>query len=403
MNPFCEIALEEAVQIKERKEKAGKGPVEVVALSIGSQKAQETLRTALAKGADKAIHLEVDNAFEEKLEPIHVARAISKLVETDKYDMIILGKQAIDDDANQTGQMVAGYLNWPQATFASKVEEEDGGTHLKVTREIDGGLDIVRVKLPALPRYSTLPNIMKAKKKPLEKKALKDLGIDLSLQTEILEVTEPPARQAGGFVDDVPSLVKSLREKGVIYDAETDTLSESIDKKPLNSARILTSKFTLSQYAVENMDFVIEYILYNVGDRTALKVTMDDRNSFPTQSFEIVKGFLHVHWEEIASGENVTHSVIVRPRTFGIFNYTSAMVTYYPTNDAKQAIVSYSTAPGEGNIYRLKDYERRFASKISVWIGFLLLAMPTTVLPFIIWFQVQKKYAKTQIGQKKNR
>nr|CAD2182008.1 unnamed protein product [Meloidogyne enterolobii]CAD2202005.1 unnamed protein product [Meloidogyne enterolobii] len=225
MNPFCEIALEEAVQIKERKEKAGKGPVEVVALSIGSQKAQETLRTALAKGADKAIHLEVDTAFEEKLEPIHVARAISKLAETDKYDMIILGKQAIDDDANQTGQMVAGYLNWPQATFASKVEEEDGGTHLKVTREIDGGLDIVRVKLPALvtadlrlntPRYSTLPNIMKAKKKPLEKKALKDLGIDLSLQTEILEVTEPPARQAGGFVDDVPSLVKSLREKGVI-------------------------------------------------------------------------------------------------------------------------------------------------------------------------------------------
>uniref|UniRef100_A0A915MIZ2 Electron transfer flavoprotein subunit beta n=1 Tax=Meloidogyne javanica TaxID=6303 RepID=A0A915MIZ2_MELJA len=393
MNPFCEIALEEAVQIKERKEKAGKGPVEVVALSIGSQKAQETLRTALAKGADKAIHLEVDTAFEEKLEPIHVARAISKLVETDKFDMIILGKQAIDDDANQTGQMVAGYLNWPQATFASKVEEEDGGTHLKVTREIDGGLDIVRVKLPALvtadlrlntPRYSTLPNIMKAKKKPLEKKALKDLGIDLSLQTEILEVTEPPARQAGG-------------------DAETDTLSESVDKKPLNSARILTSKFTLSQYAVENMDFVIEYILYNVGDRTALKVTMDDRNSFPTQSFETVKGFLHVHWEEIAPGENVTHSVVVRPRTFGIFNYTSAMVTYYPTNDAKQAIISYSTAPGEGNIYRLKDYERRFASKISVWIGFLLLAMPTTVLPFIIWFQVQKKYAKTQIGQKKNR
>ncbi|CAK5078738.1 unnamed protein product [Meloidogyne enterolobii] len=160
---------------------------------------------------------------------------------------------------------------------------------------------------------------------------------------------------------------------------------------------------TLSEYAVENMDFVIEYVLYNVGDRTALKVTMDDRNSFPTQSFEIVKGFLHVHWEEIAPGENVTHSVIVRPRTFGIFNYTSAMVTYYPTNDAKQAIISYSTAPGEGNIYRLKDYERRFASKISVWIGFLLLAMPTTVLPFIIWFQVQKKYAKTQIGQKKNR
>ncbi|KAF7629284.1 ETF domain-containing protein [Meloidogyne graminicola] len=211
MNPFCEIALEEAVQIKERKEKAGKGPVEVVALSIGTQKAQETLRTALAKGADKAIHLEIDADLEEKLEPIHVARAFTKLLENDKYDLIILGKQAIDDDANQTGQMVAGYLNWPQATFASKVEEE--------------GLDIVRVKLPALitadlrlntPRYSTLPNIMKAKKKPLEKKALKDLGIDLTLQTETIEVTEPPARQAGGFVEDVPSLVKNLREKGVI-------------------------------------------------------------------------------------------------------------------------------------------------------------------------------------------
>uniref|UniRef100_A0A914GYI8 Electron transfer flavoprotein subunit beta n=2 Tax=Globodera TaxID=31242 RepID=A0A914GYI8_GLORO len=224
MNPFCEIALEEAVRIKERNEKEGGGPVEVVAFSFGTQKAQETLRTALAKGADKALLVEVDSATEEKLEPIHVARALAKLAREGKYDLVLLGKQAIDDDANQTGQMVAGYLNWPQATFASKIEQ-DGTSHLKVTREIDGGLDTVKLKLPAVvtadlrlnePRYATLPNIMKAKKKPFEKKTAQELGIDMANQTEILEVSEPPVRQAGGFVDDVTGLVKKLKEKGVI-------------------------------------------------------------------------------------------------------------------------------------------------------------------------------------------
>ncbi|KAL3092373.1 hypothetical protein niasHS_007582 [Heterodera schachtii] len=417
MNPFCEIALEEAVRIKERKEKEGGGPVEVVAFSFGTQKAQETLRTALAKGADKALLVEVDNATEEKLEPIHVARALAKLAKEDKYDLLLLGKQAIDDDANQTGQMVAGYLNWPQATFASKIEED--GAYIKVTREIDGGLNTVKLKLPAVvtadlrlnePRYATLPNIMKAKKKPLEKKTAQEFGIDMTNQTETLEVSDPPVRQAGGFVDDVPGLVSKLKEKGMfqkvflvllfllaftVSNLRSDEGIGEMDanQKPLNSARILASKFTLSQYAVESMDLVMEYNLFNVGDRTAFRVVLDDRNSFPTHSFDIVRGMLHIRWEKISPGENVTHSVVVRPRSYGIFNYTSAMVTYYVTEDAKQATVGYSTAPGEGNIYRLKDYERRFSSKIGIWLVFLLLALPTTLLPFFLWYKFQQKYA----------
>uniref|UniRef100_A0A915CZI5 Electron transfer flavoprotein subunit beta n=1 Tax=Ditylenchus dipsaci TaxID=166011 RepID=A0A915CZI5_9BILA len=201
MNPFCEIALEEAVKLKE-----ASVAKEVVALSFGPAKSQETLRTALAKGADRAIHVEVDDNQAEKLEPLHVAKVLAKIAKDEKFDIVFLGKQAIDDDANQT-------------------VEADGSSHLKVTREIDGGLDTVRVKLPAVltadlrlnePRYATLPNIMKAKKKPLEKKSPKDLGIDLTPQTEVLEVKEPPVRQAGGFVDSVPTLVAKLKEKGVL-------------------------------------------------------------------------------------------------------------------------------------------------------------------------------------------
>jgi electron transfer flavoprotein beta subunit len=219
MNPFCEIALEEAVKMKE-----AKVATEIVAVSFGPAKAQEVLRTALAKGADKAIHIEVDEATADKLEPIHVAKALAQIAEKDKYDLVFVGKQAIDDDANQTGQMIAGYLNWPQATFASKVEPI-GTTHLKVTREIDGGLDTVKVRLPAVvtadlrlnePRYATLPNIMKAKKKPLEKKKPADYGVNIDTQTEVLEVSEPPIRKAGGMVPDVATLVKELRQKGVI-------------------------------------------------------------------------------------------------------------------------------------------------------------------------------------------
>ncbi|KAH7732267.1 electron transfer flavoprotein beta-subunit [Aphelenchoides avenae] len=216
MNPFDEIALEEAVRLKEKNIAK-----EIVAVSFGPAKAQEVLRTALAKGADKAIHIEVDDATADKVEPIHVAKALAKIAEQDKFDVVFVGKQAIDDDANQTGQLVAGFLNWPQAMFASKVEPE-GTTHLKVTREIDGGLDTVKVKLPAVvsadlrlnePRYATLPNIMKAKKKPLDKKKPADYGVEITEQTE---VSEPPVRKAGGTVPDVATLVKELRAKGVI-------------------------------------------------------------------------------------------------------------------------------------------------------------------------------------------
>lgn len=219
MNPFDEIALEEAVRLKEKKIAS-----EVVAVSCGPLKSQEVLRTALAKGADRAIHVEVDEATSEKMEPIHVAKIFSKMAVEEKADLIFLGKQAIDDDANQTGQLTAGILDWPQAMFLSKVEAEDKGL-FKVTKEIDGGCETQRVKLPAVfsadlrlnePRYATLPNIMKAKKKPLVKKKPSDYGVEIKPQIEILEVTEPVARKAGRFVDDVPTLVELLKEKGVL-------------------------------------------------------------------------------------------------------------------------------------------------------------------------------------------
>uniref|UniRef100_F1KVN8 Electron transfer flavoprotein subunit beta n=1 Tax=Ascaris suum TaxID=6253 RepID=F1KVN8_ASCSU len=218
MNPFDEIALEEAVRLKEKKIAN-----EIVAVSLGPSKAQEVLRTALAKGADKAILVEVDDATVEKIEPLHVAKVLAKIAEEEKVDFIFLGKQAIDDDSCQTGQLVAGILGWPQAMFASKVEPD--GDYFKVTREVDGGLDKIRVKLPAVlsadlrlnePRYATLPNIMKAKKKPLQKKKPADYGIEIKTQTQILQVTEPPVRKAGGFVEDVPTLIAKLKEKGVI-------------------------------------------------------------------------------------------------------------------------------------------------------------------------------------------
>uniref|UniRef100_A0A0M3I315 Electron transfer flavoprotein subunit beta n=1 Tax=Ascaris lumbricoides TaxID=6252 RepID=A0A0M3I315_ASCLU len=228
MNPFDETALEEAVKLKEKK-----AVKEVLAVSLGPAKSQanniEVLRTALAKGADKAILVEVDDATAAKLEPLHVAKQclmfqlLSKIAQQEKVDAIFVGKQAIDDDACQTGQMVAGFLDWPQAMFASKVEPD--GAFFKVTKEIDGGHDTVKVKLPAVlsadlrlnePRYATLPNIMKAKKKPLEKKKLSDYGIEVTQQTQVLEVTDPPVRKAGGFVDDVPTLISKLKEKGVL-------------------------------------------------------------------------------------------------------------------------------------------------------------------------------------------
>ncbi len=215
MNPFDEIAVEEAVRLKE----AGKAE-EVVAVTIGPAKAQDTLRTAQAIGADRAIHIETDVA----VEPLAVAKLLKGVVEAESPDLVILGKQAIDDDCNQTGQMLAALLDWPQGTFASKIEPADG--KVSVTREIDGGLETLSVDMPAVlttdlrlnePRYPSLPNIMKAKKKPLDKKTPEDFGVDVSPRLEVVKTAEPPVREAGVMVDSVKELVDKLKnEAGVI-------------------------------------------------------------------------------------------------------------------------------------------------------------------------------------------
>ena len=214
MNPFDEIAVEEAIRLKE------KGTVsEIVAVSIGPAKAQETLRTALAMGADRAVLVQTD----EEVEPLGVAKILAKIAEEEQPEMIVLGKQAIDDDSNQTGQMLAALLGWAQGTFASKVEIGDGST--KVTREVDGGLETVELKLPAVvttdlrlnePRYASLPNIMKAKSKPLATKTADELGVDISRRIETLKVSEPPKREAGIKVGSVDELIDKLRETGVV-------------------------------------------------------------------------------------------------------------------------------------------------------------------------------------------
>ncbi|CEI94290.1 hypothetical protein G6F70_002087 [Rhizopus microsporus] len=218
MNPFDEIAVEEAVRIKEKSPKT-----EVVAISCGTTKSQETLRTALAMGADRAVHIEVKD--DSTLEPLAVAKLLKALAdkEANKPDLFILGKQAIDDDASQTGQMLAGLLKWPQATFASKVDINDKS--LKVVREIDGGLETVSTKLPAVittdlrlnePRYASLPNIMKAKKKPLVKFTPEDLGVDISPRLQTLKVDEPPKRAGGRKVESVDELVDKLRNEAKV-------------------------------------------------------------------------------------------------------------------------------------------------------------------------------------------
>jgi electron transfer flavoprotein beta subunit len=213
MNPFDEIAVEEAVRLKE------KGiATEVVAVSIGEAKAQETLRTALAMGADRAILVVHDGVAE----PLAVAKILKAIAGEEQPGMIILGKQAIDDDSNQTGQMLAALLGWPQGTFASKVEVT--GEKVAVTREIDGGLETVSLKLPAIvttdlrlnePRYASLPNIMKAKSKPLAQKTPADYGVDMTPRLTTLKVNEPPARKAGIKVKTVDELVAKLKELGV--------------------------------------------------------------------------------------------------------------------------------------------------------------------------------------------
>ncbi|MBB6260903.1 electron transfer flavoprotein beta subunit [Paenochrobactrum gallinarii] len=215
MNPFDEIAVEEAIRLKE----AGKVS-EIVVVSIGPAQAQETLRTALAMGADRAILVKTDD----QVEPLGVAKVLKGVVEAEQPNMVFLGKQAIDDDSNQTGQMLAALLNWAQATFASKLElGEDQAT---VTREVDGGLQTINVKLPAIvtvdlrlnePRYASLPNIMKAKKKPLDEKSPADFGADIAPRLKVLKTEEPGGRKAGVKVASVAELVEKLKnEAGVL-------------------------------------------------------------------------------------------------------------------------------------------------------------------------------------------
>ncbi|MEO1494712.1 MAG: electron transfer flavoprotein subunit beta/FixA family protein [Pseudomonadota bacterium] len=219
MNPFDEIAVEEAIRMKE----AGKAD-EIIAVSIGVAKAQETLRTALAMGADRAILIEAADSVDTDIEPLAVAKLLKAVIDEEAPGLVICGKQAIDNDMNATGQMLAALLGWSQATFASAIELGDGSA--KVTREVDGGLQVIEVKMPAIisvdlrlnePRYASLPNIMKAKKKPLDTKTPADLGVDVAPRLSVVETTEPPARKAGVKVESVADLVAKLKdEAGVL-------------------------------------------------------------------------------------------------------------------------------------------------------------------------------------------
>jgi electron transfer flavoprotein beta subunit len=213
MNPFDEIAVEEAIRLKEKG-----AATEIVAVSIGPAKAQETLRTALAMGADRAILIQTDD----EVEPLAVAKLLAKVAEEEQPGLVILGKQAIDDDSNQTGQMLAALLDWPQGTFASRVEL--AGDKVDVTREVDGGLETVKLNTPAVvttdlrlnePRYASLPNIMKAKSKPLAMKTPADYGVDTAPRLQTLKVVEPAKRQAGVKVGSVDELIGKLKALGV--------------------------------------------------------------------------------------------------------------------------------------------------------------------------------------------
>ncbi|HEY0900483.1 MAG TPA: electron transfer flavoprotein subunit beta/FixA family protein [Micavibrio sp.] len=214
MNPFCEIAVEEAIRMKE----AGKA-TEIVVVSAGPQLCQETLRTALAMGADRAILIQTDA----ELQPLAVAKLLKAVIDKENPDLVLMGKQGIDGEHNQTGQMVAALKSWAQATFASKIELGDG--EATVTREIDGGLETLKIKLPAVvttdlrlnePRYASLPNIMKAKSKPMENLTPEALGVDVSPRYKTLKVTEPPKRKAGQKVADVAELVSKLKNEAKV-------------------------------------------------------------------------------------------------------------------------------------------------------------------------------------------
>ena len=213
-NPPDDNAIEEAVKIKE----SGKA-TEVIAITVGEEKAQETVRKALAVGADRGIHIKTDGV----IEPLAVAKILQKIVDKEKPELVFMGKQAIDDDCNQTGQMLAGLLNWPQATFASQLEIKD--KTLLVTREVDEGLETIEVNIPSIvtcdlrlnePRYASLPNIMKAKKKPIEKINSSDLGVDVKTRIEQIKVEEPPRRKGGVKVDNVAELVQKLKNEAKV-------------------------------------------------------------------------------------------------------------------------------------------------------------------------------------------
>ena len=218
MNPFDEIAVEEAIRLKE----AGKAD-EVVAVSIGVKQAQETLRTALAMGADRAILVVAADDVHTDIEPLAVAKILAKIVEEEQPGLVLAGKQAIDNDMNATGQMLSAVLGWSQGTFASEIDID--GDNAKVTREVDGGLQTISVKMPAIvtvdlrlnePRYASLPNIMKAKKKPLDEKTAADYGVDVSPRLEVVSTKDPEARSAGIIVGSVDELVAKLKEAGAV-------------------------------------------------------------------------------------------------------------------------------------------------------------------------------------------
>ncbi|WP_037371669.1 electron transfer flavoprotein subunit beta/FixA family protein [Salipiger mucosus] len=218
MNPFDEIAVEEAIRLKE----AGKAD-EVIVVSIGVKQAQETLRTGLAMGADRAILVTAADDVHTDIEPLAVAQILARIVAEEEPGLVLMGKQAIDNDMNATGQMLAGLLGWAQATYANTLEVSDGAA--VVAREVDGGLQTVKVTLPAIvttdlrlnePRYASLPNIMKAKKKPLDEKTAEDYGVDVSPRLEVVKTAEPEARAAGIMVGSVDELVAKLKEKGVV-------------------------------------------------------------------------------------------------------------------------------------------------------------------------------------------
>jgi len=224
MNPFDELSIEEAVRLREKKQPhhASTPKVEdILAFSAGPAKSQDILRTAMAMGADRGVHVVVEE--KDALEPLGVAKLLQKVVEKEKSNLVILGKQSIDDDAGQTGQMLAALLNWPQATQASKVTISD--QTVEVVREVDGGVETLKAKLPMIittdlrlnePRYASLPNIMKAKKKPLEKKTLDDFGLSSEVRLKTVGVKEPETRKAGVKVEDVDGLIGKLKELGAL-------------------------------------------------------------------------------------------------------------------------------------------------------------------------------------------